>query len=127
MQLKFEKNELQQKVNMYGSSSSLDSAMQNDNETSMEERKATTSAILAMIAEGELREVRFKGEIIEGQKQGKGTCEYQDGIVYQGEFHEGKRQGFGIIIVDEHILYRGCWKNNLIEGKGHINMLEGEI
>lgn len=88
--------------------------MQNDNETSMEERKITTSIILAMIAEGELREVRFKGEIIEGQKQGKGTCEYQDGIVYQGEFHEGKRQGFGIIIVDDHILYRGYWKNNLI-------------
>jgi hypothetical protein len=62
MQLKFEKNELQQKLNAYDENSScVDSAMHNENETSIEYRKLTTSTILTMIAENELKEQRFKG------------------------------------------------------------------
>jgi hypothetical protein len=35
------------------------------------------------------------------------------------------RHGLGYIFVDDRILYRGFWKNNFIEGKGLVNMLEG--
>ncbi len=48
--------------------SSIDSAMLNQNDTSIENRKLTTAIVLSMITENELKELRFKGEMIEGQK-----------------------------------------------------------
>ncbi len=74
----------------------------------------TTALVLDMVADGELREMRFKGEMLEGLKQGRGTCEYQEGITYEGEFHQGKRQGHGALIIDGHVIYRGYWRDNLI-------------
>jgi hypothetical protein len=76
MQLKFEKNGMQQRLNGYEDCSSAGSALQ-ENETSMEERRLTTAVVLEMVADGELREMRFRGEMLEGLKQGRGTCEYQ--------------------------------------------------
>ena len=90
-------------------------------------KRPSTDYVLAMVCEGMLKEGKFRGELVDGLKEGKGVCEYQEGIVYEGEFRRGLREGMGLLAVEEEIMYRGFWKNGMMEGKGQLFVLEGEI
>lgn len=37
-----------------------------------------------MISENSLKEITFRGQIVDGMKEGHGICEYTDSIVYEG-------------------------------------------
>ena len=57
----------------------------------------------------------------EGRPHGQGTCEYENGDVYEGEWVAGKRQGQGkctfFVTAD---VYEGAWSNDAIEGEGSL-------
>lgn len=87
----------------------------------------TTFEVISMVCDDQLNEVSFKGQILNGGKEGKGICEYEEGIQYEGEFHSNTRHGLGSLFVNDQMLYHGFWREGLMEGKGVLHMLEGEI
>ena len=61
---------------------------------------------------------RYKGELLNGLPQGKGTMLYPDGSTYNGELKGGIRQGTGIMTLENGTYYEGEYQNDKIHGKG---------
>jgi len=70
---------------------------------------------------------RYKGDIVEGKKEGFGKYVYVNGATYEGEWKDGKRHGKGIFIpADGGDVYDGQWKNGKREGKGRFKFQNGD-
>mmetsp|Transcript_36758 Transcript_36758/g.32975 ORF Transcript_36758/g.32975 Transcript_36758/m.32975 type:complete len:254 (+) Transcript_36758:1225-1986(+) len=63
----------------------------------------------------------YKGDKINGLRQGKGTFTYPDGTVYEGEWQTDYRQGYGILKrANGEIVYEGEWAENQFQGNGTL-------
>ena len=72
-------------------------------------------------------EINYKGDIINGNKNGFGILEFKDGTKYEGEFKEDKYNGKGKIIYADGSEYEGNFNNNLKEGNGVYKWGDGKI
>ncbi len=60
---------------------------------------------------------RYVGEVLNGQRHGKGTFFAANGDKYEGEWKNGQRHGKGIFI-EANGKYEGGWKNDKMHGTG---------
>ncbi|MGD1841844.1 MAG: MORN repeat-containing protein [Thermonemataceae bacterium] len=72
------------------------------------------------------------GGIYEGNwrnniRHGKGKYTWENEDVYEGEYTNGKREGYGTYIFANQVKYEGEWKNDLRHGKGKMYSQEGKI
>ena len=65
---------------------------------------------------------RYKGDIINGKREGKGIIYYIDGDIYEGEWKNGKREGKGIYYYNH-----GECKGNIKENGKTIKEKEKEL
>jgi len=61
---------------------------------------------------------RYKGEVIDGKANGKGTEFYADGTKFTGTFVEGYKKGKGRFFYSDGSEYAGPLKNGKPHGKG---------
>ncbi len=60
----------------------------------------------------------FRGNYINGIKNGQGVYEYPNGNKYVGEFRDGKKHGKGTLYLNDGRLYKGIFKkDNFISGE----------
>ena len=64
--------------------------------------------------------VVYEGELLEGQRDGRGVCVYHDNRIYQGEWLRDKEHGFGTLWTPDkkRIIYQGEWERGRIHGRG---------
>ena len=55
------------------------------------------------------------------------VLKYDNGDIYKGEFIDGKRNGFGICIYSNREKYEGLWKNDLMNGVGKYIFKDGSV
>lgn len=67
----------------------------------------------------------YKGEFLNGKKNGKGSFYLANGTFYEGDFKDDKLEGNvwetlkqGVFTWTEQKIYRGEWKNNTLTGFG---------
>ena len=61
----------------------------------------------------------YKGEMMGGKPQGKGTTTYPNHDVYEGEYLKGKRSGKGTYTFSDGERYEGMWYQDHQHGKGN--------
>ena len=60
----------------------------------------------------------YKGDLVKGERWGKGTYIYKDGSVYDGEWRANKRHGVGKHTSADGSLYDGEWNYDQRSGSG---------
>ena len=73
----------------------------------------------------EMEEGKFRGNMINGKREGYGVFYYNDGSQYWGNWLNGKRSGEGKYISCKGSIYNGNWENDMKNGKGNIKYLNG--
>ena len=58
----------------------------------------------------------FKGNYIQGKKNGKGHFQWADNSSYVGEFRDNNIEGKGVYTWSDNRKFEGEWKNNKMEG-----------
>ena len=60
---------------------------------------------------------QFKGEMVSGKPQGKGTTIYKNGDTYEGSYMKGKREGYGVYTFSDGKSMRdsGCRTNSMVK------------
>lgn len=74
---------------------------------------------------GNTYEGDYEGEVLNGQKDGKGTNTWANGNKYFGDFKKGKMDGKGTLTFANGDIYEGDFKNGQIEGKGTFTWANG--
>ena len=75
----------------------------------------------------------YKGEVMRGKRQGRGTLTHADGSKYEGEWEDGEQNGFGTLTSNkENVIYEGEWRDGKYNGTGNLynedaEKLEGEF
>lgn len=60
----------------------------------------------------------YEGDVVGGQRHGKGTLTYSNGMIYIGQFKENQRHGKGSIVHESKHIFDGRFENNIpTEGK----------
>ena len=54
----------------------------------------------------------YKGQMVGGKPQGKGSVVFENGNLYEGDFSKGKRQGYGVYTFADGERYEGQWLLN---------------
>ena len=52
---------------------------------------------------------QYKGEMVGGKPNGKGSAVYTNGDTYEGEYVKGKRNGYGVYSFSDGESYEGSW------------------
>ena len=60
-------------------------------------------------------------------EKNKVTINYENGDIYKGEIKNGEKEGKGIMVYKNGYIYDGYWKNDKKEGKGIMIYKNGEI
>ena len=60
----------------------------------------------------------YKGDFVNGQKEGNGVMIYKNGTKYEGTFKNNKHEGFGKLIQLDGETFTGEWKDGKINGNG---------
>lgn len=60
----------------------------------------------------------YKGDIVEGVRQGYGSITWPNGDIYEGEFKDGLRDGKGTLVSGNGHKYTGEWKRSQKSGRG---------
>ncbi len=68
---------------------------------------------------------RYRGELVNGQLQGKGRLDYPNGAWYEGEFDKGLQSGQGKWHGGDGSTYVGAFREGLFEGRGHLQFADG--
>ncbi|WP_371233131.1 C13 family peptidase [Pseudomonas sp. QE6] len=68
---------------------------------------------------------RYRGELVNGQLQGKGRLDYPNGAWYDGEFDKGLQNGQGKWRGGDGTTYVGGFREGLFEGRGHLQFADG--
>lgn len=68
---------------------------------------------------------RYRGELVNGQLQGKGRLDYPNGAWYDGEFDKGLQNGQGKWHGGDGATYVGAFREGLFEGRGHLQFADG--
>ena len=61
---------------------------------------------------------KYKGDYLNGKREGKGIYKYNNGDIYEGEYKNDNMEGKGIMYYKSGDRYEGEWKNDKREGKG---------
>ena len=60
---------------------------------------------------------KYKGQVLKGKMEGKGTFNYNDGDRYVGDFRNDKKEGKGILYWSSGNRYEGEFKNGAYDGR----------
>ena len=60
----------------------------------------------------------YKGNVEEGEREGKGLMEYKNGDVYEGDWGRDKRHGSGALRCANGTVYEGEWSKGARSGQG---------
>uniref|UniRef100_A0A7S3VZY5 Uncharacterized protein n=1 Tax=Strombidinopsis acuminata TaxID=141414 RepID=A0A7S3VZY5_9SPIT len=63
----------------------------------------------------------------EGEREGKGTCEYIDGAKYVGYWKAGKRHGEGTFSLYDGTRFEGMWEKDKKVGDGKLFLSNGDL
>ena len=61
---------------------------------------------------------RYVGQVVNGLREGKGICYWEDGDRYEGDYKNDIKEGKGIYYKNNGERYEGDFRNNKREGKG---------
>ena len=61
---------------------------------------------------------RYVGQVLNGLREGKGICYWEDGDRYEGDYKNDNKEGKGIYYSNNGDRYEGDWRNDKKEGKG---------
>ena len=61
---------------------------------------------------------RYVGQAVNGLREGKGICYWEDGDRYEGDYRNDNKEGKGIYYWNNGDRYEGDWRNGKSEGKG---------
>ena len=68
---------------------------------------------------------RYKGNVVNGKREGQGWMLYMRGDIYSGEWLKDMRHGTGVQLNADGTFYEGGWKNDKKEGKGKFSYHSG--
>ena len=71
------------------------------------------------------KEVKYDGQIKNGEPNGIGIISYKDGTNYEGEWKDGKYNGQGTYTLSNGEIYEGEWKNGERHGQGIFYLSNG--
>ena len=71
------------------------------------------------------RDSTYSGEVLGGQKDGWGRCEWNNGDVYEGEWERDAHSGYGVNKWADGSSYRGFYNEGRKEGIGHYIWQDG--
>ena len=69
----------------------------------------------------------YKGERVNGKKEGKGTYKWEDGSIYNGDFKDDMIEGNGNLVVKNVGEYQGQFSKNKKNGTGLFKFKNGDI
>jgi len=61
---------------------------------------------------------RYVGQVVNGLREGKGICYWEDGDRYEGDYRNDNKEGKGIYYANNGDRYEGDFRNDKKEGKG---------
>ena len=61
---------------------------------------------------------RYVGQVVNGLREGKGICYWEDGDRYEGDYINDNKEGKGIYYWNDGDKYEGDFRNGNSEGKG---------
>ena len=61
---------------------------------------------------------RYVGQVVNGLREGKGICYWENGDRYEGDYRNDNREGKGIYYWNNGGRYEGDFRNDKSEGKG---------
>mmetsp|Transcript_9988 Transcript_9988/g.17867 ORF Transcript_9988/g.17867 Transcript_9988/m.17867 type:complete len:414 (+) Transcript_9988:2-1243(+) len=66
------------------------------------------------------RYVIYEGEEVNGYREGRGICLYNNGLLYEGEWKRNKEHGYGKLMSSDRqkLIYEGEWERGRIQGTG---------
>jgi hypothetical protein len=67
----------------------------------------------------------YRGDLVEGKMEGKGSFSFNDGSFYRGEFLQGRPEGTGELTGSDGSLYHGSFKKGKMQGKGVMKWADG--
>ena len=82
---------------------------------------ATNTAVSSSSsAAATIKSVVYEGELLQGQRHGRGVCLYDNNLIYEGEWQFDKEHGHGQLCTGDRkrILYEGDWERGKIQGRG---------
>ena len=60
----------------------------------------------------------YKGQMMNGKPNGKGSTVFKNGNTYVGEYIKGKREGYGVYTFSDGERYEGEWFQDQQHGRG---------
>lgn len=68
----------------------------------------------------------YRGDISNGQMEGKGYIQWPDGSSYKGEFHQNRMEGEGLLTWANGDIYSGTFRQGKMEGVGRLRWAGGK-
>jgi hypothetical protein len=69
---------------------------------------------------------KYKGELVEGLREGPGVLTWANGDTYTGNFHAGLRSGRGVFKQSDGLTYDGEWRLSRRHGQGAQSWPNGD-
>jgi hypothetical protein len=67
----------------------------------------------------------YDGDIVDGERQGKGIMTYKNGDIYDGKWENDVRHGDGTLTTSKNIIYKGDWYEDDLE-EGTVSFPNGD-
>ena len=68
---------------------------------------------------------KYKGDILDSKRHGRGIMLYDDGRKYEGEWKNNQREGKGMMTFADGEVYEGEWKDDTYDGRGILRYADG--
>ena len=78
----------------------------------------TTTSSIKYVENLQIGDKVYTGEILNGQRHGKGTQIWNDGAKYEGSWKNDQTSGFGVFYHIDGDVYKGYWEHDQANGEG---------